>query len=132
MNREQVKKGLRNFITNAHTKIYYPGGDDLIGDALSLINELTEEIERLKATKYMAHSDGRIETIPTIESVRANTVREMQERLKAQVDRSLNVFDFNISECNAIRQVLRGLKNDIDQIAKEMLEVNDGRTKNAN
>ena len=119
MNREQIIKGLKNFITNAHTKIYYPGGDDLIGDALSLIKKLTEENERLKATKYMAHSDGRIETIPTIESVRANTVREMKERLKD----TLKHYPQRCGDC---------FKEKVDQIAKEMLEVNDGRTKNAN
>ena len=59
-------------------------------DLLSLINsyeqkikELTEENERLMAQKYYLHSDGRIEMIPTVESVRADTVRQMQERIKA-------------------------------------------------
>jgi hypothetical protein len=111
MNREQIIKGLKNFITNAHTKIYYPGGDDLIGDALALIMQLTEENERLKATKYNLHSDGRMEMIPTIESVKADTVRKMQERLKAKA--KAHYFD----NCNYAVAV-----EVIDQIAKEMLE----------
>lgn len=52
----------------------------------------------------------------------ADTIQKMQERLKERVDRTIDVFDFQISECNVIRQTLRGLKNDIDQIAKELLE----------
>ena len=42
---KKIKEGLVNFSTNTKVKIYYPGGDDLIGDALFLINELTEDIE---------------------------------------------------------------------------------------
>jgi hypothetical protein len=39
------------------------------------IKELTEENERLKATKYMIQSDGRIEMIPTVESSKVKLER---------------------------------------------------------
>lgn len=52
----------------------------------------------------------------------ADAVRKMQEMLNQKIDRTINVFDFQISECNAIRQALRGVKNDINQVAKELLE----------
>lgn len=46
-------------------------------ELLSERSRLTEENERLKAQKYYIHSDGRIEMIPTVESVRADTVKKM-------------------------------------------------------
>lgn len=59
---------------------------DLRGDMWCKLNEenksLTEENERLKSQKYMAHPDGRIEMIPSIESVRADTVNEMYSMIK--------------------------------------------------
>lgn len=39
----------------------------LIKDALALIREKDAEIERLKAQRYMAYPDGRIEMIPMVE-----------------------------------------------------------------
>lgn len=53
---------------------------------------------------------------------KADIVHKVQKRLEEKIDRALNVFDFNISECNAIRQVLRGIKDDIYQVIKEVLE----------
>lgn len=75
--------------------------------------KLTEENERLKAQKYYIHSDGRIEMIPTVESVRADTVREMQERLMAQA--------ITIQDHTGKIGVVVGVGN-IGDVAKEMLE----------
>ena len=79
----------------------------LASNALSLIKELTEENERLKATKYMAYSDGRIEMIPTVESVKADTVRKMHSML----------CEGRVSNDNVVIVA--------NQIAKEMLEGSD-------
>ena len=75
------------------------------------IKELTEENEKLKAQRYYLHSDGRIEMIPTVESVRTDTVRKMQERLKARNE----VYCINKADLKTMNFV-------VDQIAKEMLE----------
>ena len=110
-------------------------------DALALIKELAEENERLTTyldehfPKCIYQYDGEVQeccvlapcgqfkTIAEFQKqIEADTVRKMQERMGKKIDATVDVFDFNISECNAIRQALRGVKNDIDQIAKEMLE----------
>lgn len=54
-------------------------------DALALIRELMAENERLKKTRYMAYPDGRLEMIPSIESVRADTVRDVTIGLSAMI-----------------------------------------------
>ena len=73
-------------------------------DALALIRELTEENERLR------ESGVDYRNIPYIKSeVRADTVRKMQERLKAQKFTHKNFGELVYVE-------------DIDQIAKEMVE----------
>ena len=90
--------------------------DDALKDALSLIKELTEENEKLKAQKYYIHSDGRIEMIPTVESVRADTVRQMQERLKQYID----VGHYRPATEICLSEL--AVANIIDQIAKEMLD----------
>jgi hypothetical protein len=70
-------------------------------DALALIEELTEENERLRASSV----DYR--NIPDIKAeTRADTVRKMQERLK-------EYFPYDADS---------GLYVVLDQIAKEMLE----------
>ena len=93
--------------------------DELMINAISLINELTEENERLKkrlkATNYMITPDERIEMIPTVESVRADTVREMQERLKVR---------FKGGKCNLY--TVYNIQRYIDQIAEEILEGKNG------
>lgn len=99
LNAEQVKKALEcwasgNACEGSRCELFEISPDTcdrwLGRNALALITsqeqrikELTEENERLKAQKYYIHSDGRIEMIPTVESVRADTVRKMLERLKA-------------------------------------------------
>lgn len=80
-------------------------------ESLTLIRELIEEIERLKKTRYMAYPDGRLEMIPSIESVRADTVREMQERLKDHLEKPEFPWD-----CYTVSAEV------VDRIAEEMLE----------
>ena len=85
-------------------------------DALALIKELTEENSNLDDTIACLKIE--------LETVKADTGRKMQKRLEERIDQIIQVFDFQISECNAIRQVLRGVKNDIYQVAEELLEEN--------
>lgn len=85
----------------------------MLGSGIALIKELTKENKRLKAQKYYLHSDGRIEMIPTVESVRADTVRKMQERLKAQA--------MTIKDHTGKMGTVVGVGN-IDDVAREMFE----------
>lgn len=107
----------------------------LLGQSLALIKELTEEIKDLEADYDRVYeqaeadihgnmADGGTSCHWCIDGHRRDAVRKMQEMLNQRVDQTINVFDFNISECNAIRQALRGVKNDIYQVAKELLEEN--------
>ena len=85
-------------------------------DALALIRELTEENERLKAgisTEFTCifGAPHKVRDCPIDEEVakaRAETVREMAERVKKKI--------------NEINMNLCGVYPFIDQIAKEMLE----------
>ena len=83
-------------------------------DALALIKELTEENERLEhicnsyALQYGTAADKEV----FLKAERADTVRKMQERLKAH-------FDTYTDEDEETALYMRNL---IDQIAKEMLE----------
>lgn len=90
--------------------------DELMINAISLINELTEENERLKkrlkATNYMITPDGRIEMIPTVESVRADTVREMQTKIEARCIKGGIYPAF--------------VRSTIEQIARELIGGNNG------
>lgn len=82
------------------------------------IGKLEAENERLKAQKYYIHSDGRIEMIPTVESVRADTVRKMLERLKADAV----AVQYHPGKIG----VFVGVGN-IDDAAREILECKDER-----
>lgn len=76
LNRDEIIKALeccKSLLISACKECPYRLGDyayddgcvnNLVADALALINELTEENEKLKASKYMAYPDGRIEAIP--------------------------------------------------------------------
>ena len=84
------------------------------------VTELQRENERLKAQKYYLHSDGRIEMIPTVESVRADTVREMQERLKEETE-----CVCELTTDNVVTEMYSVVREDvIDTVAKELLEEN--------
>lgn len=78
--------------------------------------KLTEENERLKkrlkATNYMITPDGRIEMIPTVESVRADTVREMQKEIEARCIKGGIYPAF--------------VRSTIEQIARELIGGNNG------
>ena len=83
----------------------------LVADALSLIKELTEENERLRAQVDMWTSTAYCEK-DRLNSIKADTVQKMQERLKKEFDR-MHKSNFITVE---VRQWI------IDQIAKEMVE----------
>ena len=68
-----------------------------------------------KAPKYMIHPDSKIEMIPSIETVRADTVREMQERIAQYIG---TYTDKSFVYVSAMFKL-------IDRVAKEMLEGND-------
>ena len=105
--------------------------DEMCGDALSLIKELTEENERLRAEKESANKEAfhkwkkladeiadRYEGLyqDAKNALVADTVRKMQERLK---DKAIGFPNYT-GEVIAARWV--------DQIAKEMLEGEDDNT----
>lgn len=81
----------------------------IVKDALALVRELTEENDRLSRTRYMVSPDGRTEMIPSVESVKADTVRKMQERFSMILD-----VGEEIATDTAV--------DFLDAIAKEMLE----------
>ena len=94
-----------------------------------------EEIERLNAkiyewrnlVKVLNQNNAELETelaqtYDLLDESKADTVRKMRNQLEKRIDNTIKVFNFQISECDAVRQVLRGVKNDIYQIAKELLE----------
>ena len=128
LNAEQIKKALECCTVGIGTeceKCPYMltkfCNDVLKKEVLALINsqeqkikKLTEENERLRATKYMAYPDGRIEPIPTIESVRADTVRKMQEHIYERLDISVEGY--------SSEEIKSDVRDMVDQIAKEMLE----------
>ena len=102
-------------------------------EARELIKELIAEIkfqeeqydrvyEQAEADIHGNMADGGTSCHWCMDKTKADTVKRMQEMLNQIVDRTLDVFDFNVSECNAVRQVLRGVKDDIYQVAKELTE----------
>lgn len=128
-NREQVVKSLEKWMKNYDGKVT---NFVTLGNAIGLIEELIEENERLQdlVKEVQQYNEAWVEDNGKLrkemKTLKADTVQNMQERLEDRIDQTINVFDFQISECNAIRQVLRGVKNDIYQIAKEVLEENNG------
>lgn len=128
LKREQIIKALECCRTNSEMDCidchYRNKGNDLydgcvntlLVDALSLIKELTEEVEslkqcmehehasfmetfgeygekcdklaeeneRLRAPRFISYPDGTTEMIPSVESVRADTVRKMRELIKVR------------------------------------------------
>lgn len=105
LNRDQVIKALECCINDECDKCGVPFGNcqaNLMQDALSLINELTEDNE--------AQAETITNLIETIKSIQADTVREIQERLHER----------KVSYGNITFRVVP--IDDIDQIAKEMVE----------
>lgn len=118
--REQIVKDLQEIVDN------YSGSwkrFNVLDNALSLIKELTEENERLSLEKKLLELDNDM-LVSVTQNIKADTVRKMQDKLNERMDSTIHIFDFQISECNAIRQALRGVKNDIYQVAEELLEEN--------
>lgn len=76
------------------------------------VTELQRENERLKAQRYYIDSDGRIEMIPTVESVRADTVREILAKVKERAY-------YDTTETGIAHMVID--TDDIDEIAKELI-----------
>lgn len=99
-------------------------------DCLVLIKELIEENERLQylIKELQQYNEAWVEDNGKLRKemkvIKTDTVWKMQDRLEDRINQTIQVFDFQISECNAIRQALRGVKNDIYQIAKEILGEN--------
>ena len=132
-NREQIIKALECCtLGGCHDCRGCPNGNHLLSvckriameDALSLIKELTEENERLREQNEKCQSvalkqEDTMQIIAQekqayydeLQTIKADTVRKMQERLKAKA--KAHYFD----NCNYAVAV-----EDIDQIAKEMLE----------
>lgn len=123
LNREQLIKGLES-CTNRSCGVdcpYYEAElcqDAIMRDALSLIKELTEENERLKSVEFTCgfikpHKVLECPIFDEVARTKADTVREMQERLIAEFrkDGRMNYY----------------LRMTLDQIAKEMLEGEDGK-----
>lgn len=112
-------------LTEKNERLRWISAHVCVGDVIT--SEQMEEL-RMARTEPGQHDDpvgpvGMV-WVESFDEVKAETVQKMQERLEERIDQTIQVFDFQISECNAIRQALRGVKNDIYQIAKEMLEKN--------
>lgn len=112
---------------------------EIFGQYGEKCDRLTEENERLRTPTYMLREDGGVELMPTIKSIRADTVREMQAKVTEIVsDLVENLFDDNMPNCivpNCHKPDSIGCGDRIcidenkkiwlamiDQIAKEMLE----------
>ena len=123
--RDEIVKALECFHhrilnTNLATKIT-EGEMIAIIDALSLINELTEEKERLEASiKILVANNADLETelaitYDLLEETKADTVRKMQKEIEARCIKGGIYPAF--------------VKSTINQIAKEMIgEVNKERS----
>ena len=119
LNREQIIKGLELWIKNFDGKVT---DFKTLTEATLLINKLTEENERLQAEidngAEVCHN-CHTEYADKIEQAKADTVREMQERLKMYFGTYVLGYKIPLAGALAI----------IDQIAKKMLEgVADGKT----
>ena len=123
LNAEQIKSDLAicalGYCKACHYNKFIAGcRDELCGDALALINsqeqrikELAEENERLMREKTALEC-----VVSTARNqAKADTVRKMQERLKAEM-RNTAKYSFGSREYSVIGEAF------IDQIAKEMLE----------
>lgn len=128
LNAEQVKKALECCTLGDCTpcpyhQIYVGCRDRMAEDALALSNsqeqrigELAEENERLKAKnkRYAELEEGCLVT--GYNNIKADTVRNMQERLKQYID--VGHYRSPTEICFSELDVA----NIIDRIAKEMLE----------
>lgn len=110
-NREQITKAAE-ILEGAKVMVLNRGFDDFQNaiitalNTFALVKELTEENEDLRVPRYMLRADGGVELMPTIKSIKAEAVRNMQEKLRAKSEYGT----INISPWQ------------LDQIAKEVLE----------
>ena len=135
--REEIVKGLECCLCDTRNSNldcdtlgcpYYKLGEDCISnimtDALTLIKELTEEIKTLEADYERVYeqaeadirgnmADGGTSCHWCAEKTKADTVKRMQERLKAKSFRDVPVFGEPYSCVDFVI---------IDQVAKELLE----------
>ena len=114
LNREQIIKALeccpeQEYCGDCPYDNECMGMEFLILDALSLIKELTEENERLRA-EVSVKKKLLYKCVDLEDRVKADTVRKMQERLKAKANEN-ETFPYG----GYIHF------DDIDPIAKEML-----------
>ena len=152
LNAEQIKKALECFHqrilnTDLAKKITETEMMAII-DALALINELTEENERLHAScteltrkleianleieckericeSYMLQYGTVADKEVFLKKERADTVRKMQERLKeAPIKVGLPLFGLQTKDEveDYANELILQMRDAIDQIAKEMLE----------
>lgn len=108
LNAEQIIQGLRN------NDSPYVSDQNNIVDAISLIKQLTEENERLRAENAQIIKEAVFSPMERANNtlvVRADTVREMQERIKTRCIKS-GIYPAIVARA-------------IDQIAKEMTEGDD-------
>ena len=125
LNREQIIKALEccymqelehnENCPECHYTDLYPNCAEYLGKhAFALIKELTEENERLreKADRNLENLKAVLEEISE-NTIVADTVRKMQERLKTKSKVRINTI---FGKCLMLTD------EDIDQIAKEMLE----------
>lgn len=126
LNREQIIKALEcisgelikckecAYFNNSSIEPYPICRERAANAAISIIKELTEENERLKSVEFTCgflkpHKVLECPIFDEIARAKADTVRKMQERLKAQKFTHKNFGELVYVE-------------DIDQIAKEILE----------
>ena len=124
LKRDEIVKALAMFIEDMPVELHLGLSRTtrfrlLLRDALSLIKELTEENERLKSVEFTCgfikpHKVLECPIFDEVEKTKADTVREMKERLKAKMnDLSRNDGIFGTYYLVS--------KSFIDQIAKEMI-----------
>ena len=140
LNRDQIVKALECCLTvefggDCPFDCPYAYNDDcenfIFSNALTLIKELSEENAKLaRSCAELERSCTKLETLYKIESkrvdtVKADTVRKMQERLKeAPIKVGLPLFGLQTKDEieDYANDIILQMRDAIDQIAKEMLE----------
>jgi mevalonate kinase len=96
-------------------------------DALDLINRQQAEIERLETVLdiwqvgYASMEKGVRELEEQLATAKSEAYKEFAERLDSVIVRSLELFSINTcDEFKACCQVLRGVRNDIHNLLKEL------------
>jgi hypothetical protein len=111
LNAEAIKRALEEMNMTGVSPV-------AIRKAVALIKELTEENERLRKHNAVLIEDNHILSSECIPMAKADTVRKMQERLEKCLSDNPSLFTQQ-------RYIVVDV---IDQIAKEMLEGENGTT----